>query len=58
MLDGVIYLTDGLGSLSVTSRRPVLCVIIADGIDEDSDMWKQMSVGRNRIIKMTPNESA
>lgn len=58
MLDGVIYLTDGLGSLSVTSRRPVLWVIIADGIDEDSDMWKQMSVGRNRIIKMTPNESA
>lgn len=58
MLDGVIYLTDGHGSLSVSSRRPVLWVILADGIDEDSDMWGQMSTGRNRVIKMTPNESA
>lgn len=52
LLDGVIYFTDGEGSLSLTCRKPVLWLITPNGITEDSNIWEQMTNGRNRVVKM------
>jgi predicted metal-dependent peptidase len=50
LADAIIYFTDGYASApQVSVRKPIMWLISSNGIDEASDIWKQLP---GRVVKM------